>query len=212
MAPQTLLSTSWSRGSWSLRRLQPGRGGGCLGSVVGPAHRRPGRAAGLGLFSGRVLMAQEAARPRAPPPGRARAGQVARYLGAWGPHGWGAGRRPGPRGWESRSQSGAGPAGKDQGPNRDQGPGPSVRAPAGNGWAPGSPVPGSEGLPESRSEAGPGSRRRHAPQLAAGGRRGGPIEGEQRARPRGQGVAGRRPLPGEPALFTLPEQSGQYSD
>lgn len=94
-----------------------------------------------------------------------------------------------------------------QGSGSEQGP--SARP---NGCAPGSPGPGSEGLSQSRSEAGPGSRRRHAPQLAAGWRRGGPIEGEQRARPWGQGVAGRRPLPGGPALFTLPKQSAQYSD
>lgn len=61
---------------------RPGRGAGRLGSVVGPAHRRPGRAVGLGLFSsGRVRMALEAGRPRAPPPGRARAG---RWLNIWG--------------------------------------------------------------------------------------------------------------------------------
>lgn len=115
--------------------------------------------------------------------------------------------------WLGVSESVWGGSGR-QGSGSEQGSGSGAQCPSArrNGWAPGSPVPGSEGLPESRSEAGPGSRRRHAPQLAAGGRRGGPIEGEQRARPRGQGVAGRRPLPGEPALFTLPEQSGQYSD
>lgn len=105
----------------------------------------------------------------------------------------GAGRRPGPRGWGSWSQSGAGPAGRDQGPSR-------ARAPAGTGARRG-PRPGS-GLSQSRSEAGPGSRRRHAPQLAAGWRRGGPIEGRQGRDPgvRESRAASRCPV-GPPCLL-----------
>lgn len=185
---------------------RPGPGCGRLGSVVEPAHRRPGRAAGAGaipLRAGPHGPGGWAASCASSRRGQGRAGGS--RSGAWGPLRVGSGAAAGST-WLGVLESVWGGSGR-QGSGSEQGP--SARR---NGCAPGSPRPGSEGLSQSRSEAGPGSRRRHAPQLAAGWRRGGPIEGEQRARPWGQGVAGRRPLPGGPALFTLPKQSAQYSD
>lgn len=107
----------------------PGRGGGRLGSVVGPAHRRPGRAVGLWLFSsGRVRMALEAGRPRAPPPGRARAGQVAQYLGPGVRIGWGAGGAAGST-WLGVLESVWGGSGR-QGSGSEQGSGSGAQCPS----------------------------------------------------------------------------------
>lgn len=74
------------------------------------------------------------------------------------------------------------------------------------------PTAGVGGPVPVQVRGGPGSRRRHAPPLAAGWRRGAaPLRANKRARPLGSGECGRRPLPGGPALFTLPKQSAQYS-
>nr|XP_036863190.1 translation initiation factor IF-2-like [Manis javanica] len=187
--------------------------GGRVAEAPFPADRPP---LGRGGCSGSASARQppRLAAPAAGGSARAGPGRVAASGAEWGPRSepaaWPVGRglslgrglrgevRTGGRGQGPRSESKA-RRGSEFG--SAPGPGPRARAGAGRGSRRG-----------PRPRGGPRPRRRHAPQLAAGGRRGGPIEGEQRARPRGQGVAGRRPPLCSPALFTLHEQSAQDPD